>query len=187
MFRSCPPWRRCRDIPTLPPAPFFLLLLLLQWEPNRGRRVSLKGWLQKTVLTKALMATLCCPINKTYPWTKGSCFRVLSPFLQISHWDQKEWRRERSEEGMGESLSCCFGCLENSTPATCILASLARLKAYGRGGFIGDSSCSCWGVCSQPFEEDESDGLGCAVLDQPCSLDGTCLQFSLAVTHPTDL
>lgn len=31
----------------------------------------------------------------------------------------------------------------NSTPATCILTSLARFKAFGRGGFIGDSSRSC--------------------------------------------
>lgn len=38
-----------------------------------------------------------------------------------------------------------------------------------------------------PFEEDESDGWGCAVLGQPWSRDGTCLQFSLTITRPTDL
>lgn len=66
----------------------------------------------------------------------------------------------------------------NCPPATCILTSAARSKACWWW-------CSCRGVRS--LEEDESDGWGCALPGQPWSLDGTCLQFSLSVTRPTDL
>lgn len=37
------------------------------------------------------------------------------------------------------------------------------------------------------FEEDESDSWGCALPGQPWALDGTCLQFSLSLSRPTDL
>lgn len=67
--------RRGDDVETFPhlPAPFPFILSLPRWEPNQtgreggnGRGVSLKAD-QKTVLIKALMATPCCPVNKTRP------------------------------------------------------------------------------------------------------------------------
>lgn len=54
----------------------------------------------------------------------------------------------------------------NSTPATCILAFFARFIAFGRGGFIGNSVCSCLGVCIRPIEGDESVSVRCAVPGQ---------------------
>ena len=75
----------------------------------------------------------------------------------------------------------------NSTPTTCILAFFARFIAFGRGGFIGNSVCSCLGGCSPPIEGDESISVRCAVPGQTWCLDGTCLQFSLTVTHHASL
>lgn len=143
------------------------------------------------------MATLCCPVNETrsLPRAKSTLEQkaVASEcFLPPCRTPLKSGEvKEGREWGGGVFLvvlvvwKVCVAKSPLQPPAFSLL--LARFKALGRGGFIGDSWCSCRGARSQPFEEDESDGLGCAVLGQPWSLDGTCLQFSLTVTRTTDL
>lgn len=72
---------------------------------------------------------------------------MLSPSLQIAFEIRRSEGGREGGRGRGVFLvvlvvwKVCVAI--NSTPATCILASLVRFKAFGRGGFIGDSSCSC--------------------------------------------
>lgn len=111
----------------------------------------------------------------------------------------KSGEAKRGGEGSGV-FSCCFGRLESmccnklrSSHLHPRFLSFRDSKLFVVVDLLGIhhaavEELSLSPSLSGPSEEDESDGLGCAVLlGQPWSLDGTCLQFSLTVTRPTDL
>lgn len=201
MFRSCPPWRRCRDIPTLArsflPPPVALSVGSKPSGPKGGRKMGVtQGWLQKTVLIKALMAAPCCPVHKTrslphakVPLNKRLNFRVPSPFPADRLGNQEKWR----SGGRRGCLSCCFGHLGSMC---CNKQSSSHLHPYFLSeiqsflvvvDLLGLDGAAVEESALGLFEEDESDGWGCALPGQPWPLDGTCLQFSLSVTRPADL
>ena len=128
-------------------------------------------------------------LMQKHPWTKGCCFRVLSPSLRIafeirrSEGGRKEGGRGGEETGV---FSCCFSlvwkvCVAvNSTPATCILASFSEIQRFFfflvfffrfLSDLLGIHHAAVVELCSRPFlEEDESAGRGCAaLLGQPVS------------------
>lgn len=136
MFRSCPPWRRCRDIPTL-----LCSFLASPVAPSVGTKLGKRGvtqsWLQKRVLIKGLMATLCCSINKTSSLPRAKV-PVNKRLLLPSAFSLPLKSGEVEEEGGGVYVGVLLVVLVvwkvdvviNSAPATCILASVVRFKAF---------------------------------------------------------